>query len=276
MSYLFFALHVVEGFTVNLRFLFITNSTQIGLLCHTLLGSSHLQDSVITHSNYRLLGKYMQGKVKCSVDIWKCCGINVLILFFNPVIKVVHTSTFIIEGTNLSYGVNLAPKASSFSMGAGVMFKLNQRLQYDVHITISKCFFNNNIAAFAVQLYMIIFSNCSVLVKESHFIHANRITGNDPLELVPVVHPYLGILVFFIEDMHGDSVDVEIVMDDVHIAENVGVGLFTSLLIEHPQSNIQLRLNRTKMVNVLQENKNIKNVKRCRNGMPKSIQTREG
>ena len=48
--------------------------------------------------------------------------------------------------------------------------------------------------------------------------------------------------------MHGDSVDVEIVMDDVHIAENVGVGLFTSLLVEHPQSNIQLRLNRTKMV----------------------------
>ena len=69
MSYLFFALHVVEGFTVNLGFLFITNSTQIGLLCHTLLGSSHLQDSVITHSNYRLLGKYMQGKMKCSVDI---------------------------------------------------------------------------------------------------------------------------------------------------------------------------------------------------------------
>ena len=30
------------------------------------------------------------------------------------------------------------------------------------------------------------------------------------------------------------------------------------------------------VMQVLQENKNIKNVKRCRDGMPKSMQTRQG
>jgi len=36
---------------VSLSFIFITNSSQIGLLCLNLLGTSGIQDSVITHSN---------------------------------------------------------------------------------------------------------------------------------------------------------------------------------------------------------------------------------
>ena len=62
----YFALHILEGFNVNLGFMFITNSTQIGLLCLNLLGTSGIHDSVITHSNYRLLEKYMWGEVECS------------------------------------------------------------------------------------------------------------------------------------------------------------------------------------------------------------------
>ena len=51
----YFALHVFEGVNVSLSFLFITNSTQIGLLCVNACGTSGIHDSVITHSNYRLL-----------------------------------------------------------------------------------------------------------------------------------------------------------------------------------------------------------------------------
>ena len=58
MSFPYFALHIHEGFNVNLSFLFISNSTQIGLLCVNLLGTSGIHDSVIT---YRLLERYMQG-----------------------------------------------------------------------------------------------------------------------------------------------------------------------------------------------------------------------
>ena len=50
----YFALYISVGFYVNLSFLFITNSTQVGLLCINLLGTSGIHDSVITHSNYRL------------------------------------------------------------------------------------------------------------------------------------------------------------------------------------------------------------------------------
>ena len=55
----YFAMHTTEGLNVNLSFILITNSTQIGLLCINLKGASHIQDSVITHSNYRLLERYM-------------------------------------------------------------------------------------------------------------------------------------------------------------------------------------------------------------------------
>ena len=66
----YFALYVFEGLNVNISFLFITYSTQIGLLCINMKGISHIHDSVITHSNYRLLEKYMQGEVECSEDNW--------------------------------------------------------------------------------------------------------------------------------------------------------------------------------------------------------------
>ena len=72
----YFALHVSKGINVSLSFLFISNSTQIGLLCHNLWSTSGIHDSVITHSNYRLLEKYMQGEVKCLEDDWECWGCN--------------------------------------------------------------------------------------------------------------------------------------------------------------------------------------------------------
>ena len=50
----YFAMHINEGFNVNLSFLLITNSTQVGLLCLNLRGVSSIQDSVFTHSNSRL------------------------------------------------------------------------------------------------------------------------------------------------------------------------------------------------------------------------------
>ena len=62
LANVYFALHIQEGIDVSLNFIFITNSIQIGLLCINLLGTSGIQDSVITHSNYRLLEKYMQGE----------------------------------------------------------------------------------------------------------------------------------------------------------------------------------------------------------------------
>ena len=110
LSFSSFALQIVEGLNVNLSFLFIINSTQTGLLCINIQGTSVIQDSVITHSNYRLLERYMQGEVECSVDDWKCRGINVWIMFFRSLMVASNVSSFIVERTKISYGVNLTPK----------------------------------------------------------------------------------------------------------------------------------------------------------------------
>ena len=76
----------------------------------------------------------------------------------------------------ISYGVKLRPKASSFSMGAGVTFNLTSGLEYDVHITVDKCCVVNNVQPRATHLYLGIFSSCTILVKDSNFTYANRIT----------------------------------------------------------------------------------------------------
>ena len=107
----YYALQIFDMVNVNLSFLFIINSTQIGLLCINVQGSSAIQDSAFTHSNYRLLEKYMQGEVDCSVDDWECRGVNVWVLYVNPVIKITsNVSKFVVKRTKISYGVNLIPK----------------------------------------------------------------------------------------------------------------------------------------------------------------------
>ena len=119
LGFAYFALQMFDMVNVNLRFLFIINSTQIGLLCINVQGTSAIQDSVITHSNYRLLERYMQGKVECSVDDWECHGINVWVIFFNPLMKVAsNISNIVVERTKIACGVNLIPNVSPFSMGA--------------------------------------------------------------------------------------------------------------------------------------------------------------
>ena len=160
----YFALYIFEGINVNLSFLVIMNSTQIGLLFINPLGVSSIQDSVITHSNYRLLEKYMQGKVDCSVDNWECCGSNLWVRFSNPLKKI--DSNLTVERTKISYGVNLITRQniSPFSIGPGIIVQVDPRIEYDVHVTISKCYFSNNIALYAAHLKVSIYSNCSLLV----------------------------------------------------------------------------------------------------------------
>ena len=244
----YFALHVSEGVNVSLSFLFITNSTQIGLLCMNLWGTSGIHDSVITHSNYRLLEKYVQGEVECLKDDWECRGTNAWVVFLNAS----NMSNFIIERTNVTYGVNLKPNCSqSMSRGAGISVYLDPRIDHgrcDILITIAKCRFMNNIDTLAAHLYVVTFSNCSVLVEDSNFTRANRITEGDPMELEPVVHADSGTLFLSVNDVDGIGIDAEIVMSKVHIAENVGGGLRVSLLSPLAQSYIHLRMKNVKVV----------------------------
>ena len=252
LGYPHFALQMFEVASVNFSFLFIINSTQIGLLCINMLGTSVIQDSVITHSNYRLLEKYMQGEVECSVDDRECQGINVWVSYFSPpVIKITsNVSKFVVERTKISYGVNLIPTSISLSVSAGIAFHFNPGLEYDVHITIDKCNITNNIARYAAHLFVNILSRCSLLVKDSNFTYANRLTEGDPMELLPVVQP-AGTLILHIRDDYSDSgtaIDVDIGIKHVHIAENVGGGLSIALYPQLSQSYFRLKVQNVEVV----------------------------
>ena len=121
----------------------------------------------------------MQGEVECSEDNWECRGINMWVTYLNPSIKVAsNVYNFVIERTKISHGINLIPKDSSFSMSAGIAFHFSPGLEYDVHITIDKCYLTYNIATYAAHLFLRILSSCSLLVKDSNFTYANRLWPN--------------------------------------------------------------------------------------------------
>ena len=61
------------------------------------------------------------------------------------------------------------------------------------------------------------------------------------MKRVPVVHSYFRLLSLYINDGGRAPINVQIVMNKVHIAENVGGGLQVSLAPQLSQSNIQLR-----------------------------------
>ena len=136
-------------------------------------------------------------------------------------------------------------------MGAGIAFHVSPGLEYDVDITIDKCYVTNNISPCAAHLFVNILSHCSLLVKDSHFTHANRLTEGNPLELVPVVQPDMGTLMLQILDYYGSNataINVEIGIKQVHIAENVGGGLHISFYPRLSQSYIQLEVQNVEVV----------------------------
>ena len=248
-----YAMHILDGYNVNLNWLFITNSTQIGLLCTNALGNSSIQDSVFSYSNYKVLKKYMQGEVECSGDNWgQCRGSNIWIMFSqhvaNPTDVPLFFTNFVVARTEISYGVNLKPINGILSNGAGIVINLNPRLGYNVYITITKCNFMNNIDKISAHLHLRIFSNCYILVRDSTFTYGNRMGEGDPMELIPVVYPEFGTILFGVRDDGGNwpAVVATMVLSNVYIAENVGGGLYANLKAK--PGNIQLKLKEIKAV----------------------------
>ena len=92
------------------------------------------------------------------------------------------------------------------------------------------------------------------LVKETNFTYANRLTEGDPLELLPVVQPDLGTLILSTLDYYsgnGTAIDVDIGIQQVRIAENVGGGMFISPFPRLSQSYIQLIVQNVEVVHNL-------------------------
>ena len=81
-------------------------------------------------------------------------------------------------------------------------------------------------------------------------MHANRLIESDPMELVPVLNSDGGTLYFEVSDEYSDTaaIYVQIDMNGVYIAENVGGGLSVFLVPQLSQNNVRLRLKKVLVV----------------------------
>ena len=240
----YFALHLFDGINVNLKRVFITNSTQTGLLCINTLGTTHIEDSVFTYSNYRLLEDYMRGEVICSDGELECVGKNVLVVLRYDFYANCNKVDFIIEGTEISYGVNLSPVPQlMIHHGAGVGIFLGPQLRYELHrsitITISNCSFRNNIGKRFAHLCIGIFGNSSVLVKDCSFTYANRI-NTDLVHSIYSVKLTVQIRVIAQEFFPIFVIDVVVILRNVSIMENFGGGFAVISSIARTPHNINI------------------------------------
>ena len=225
-----YALHMFDGINVNLKRVFITNSSQTGLLCISVLGTSRIEDSVFTHSNYGLLEDYMRGEVRCSKGEQKCVGKNVWVVILDNINFYTNYTKvdFIIEGTEISYGVNLTPANLLVTGSAGVGIFLGPQLRYELHrsitITISNCSFRYNIGKRLAHLCIGILGNSSVLVKDCSFTYANRMNS----DIVQAIYPNEQTVKFYVTVPVYEFtfiINVTVTMRNVSITENYGGGL---------------------------------------------------
>ena len=223
----YYALHLFDGINVNLKRVFITNSTQTGLLYINVLGTSRIEDSVFTYSNYRLLEDYMRGEVRCSDGELECVGKNVWVLIADNFNAKYTKFGFTLEGTEISYGVNLTPDQSANFHGAGVGIIFLPQILYEVSyiksITISNCSFRNNFGKYSTHLSVGIFGNTTVLVKNCSFTYANRING----DLVQAIYPEDHTVLIFVSvaQFFTFMINVTVTLTNVSITENYGGGL---------------------------------------------------
>ena len=254
----FFALYIMQGFNVTLNQLFITNSTQSGLLYLTPHGNTCIQDSVFTYSNYKLLERYMHGKVDCSEDNWECFAKNIWILYIPifPTFKMNTVSNITVERTEISYGVNLrqSQQMATESAGLGLLTPPPGLSEHPLHVTISKSSFQNNFGFFAAHLFMGIFANSSVFIDNCSFTHANIIREENNRIKWNVVHPRdacVKIRVATFELMHiiTHAIAVQVTLSNVHITENFGGGLhISSSTGSRVPANVTVKLKKVKVV----------------------------
>ena len=224
---LYYALHVFDGINVSLKRVCITNSTQIGLLCINVLGTSRIEDSVFTYSNYRLLEDYMRGEVDFPGEV-EGIGKNVWVVLVDDPYANYTKVDFLIEGTEISYGVNLSPVSPVVIGSAGIGIILMPQLRYEVYdnitITISNCSFRNNFGEDSAHLIIGIFGNSSVLVKDCSFSDANRING-DLVRAIHPVDPTVWFEVIYDQYVPSSVINVKVILSNVSITENYGGGL---------------------------------------------------
>ena len=180
----------------------------------------------------------MHGEVDFPGEV-ESVGKNVWVVLEDDPIANYTKVDFIIDRTEISYGVNLIPVPQLETKGAGDGIILLSHLRYDSTITISNCSFRNNFGSYSTHLSVGIYANSSVLVKDCSFTFANRINS----ELVQAIYPEqqtVSFRVIYDEFVPSFIIDVTVTLTNISITENYdgGLGIISEREPRVSQTNI--------------------------------------
>ena len=158
----------------------ITNSKGNGIFWVNPLGRSHIQNSVISYTNYDLISKQMSGTINCkNVTAVGCEGGNIWILFVDMDCKqrTESSSAFLsIHNTEMSFGINLnnyiwGPR---YAAGLGLTFS---QTSFDVRFHIEISNIHDNVGDAGANIYcrvMNFVSNSSLQIVNTSLSYGNR------------------------------------------------------------------------------------------------------
>ena len=173
-------LQILLSFQVTLDNVNITYSKGNGIFWVNPLGTSHIRNSMVTHTNYDLISKQLYKSVNCTNVTAGCQGGNVWLLFVD--IDCSHTnhsnlaSFFSIQHTEISFGINLnnyiwGPR---YAAGLGVSFS---QTSFDVQFHIENSNFHDNVGDAGANIYcrmMNFVSNSSLEVVNTSLSYGNK------------------------------------------------------------------------------------------------------
>ena len=173
-------LQILLSFQVTLDNVNITNSKGNGIFWVNPLGTSHIRNSMVTHTNYNLISKQLYKSLNCTNETAGCQGGNVWILFVD--MDCSHkdhsklASFFSIQHTEISFGVNLnnyiwGPR---YAAGLGISFT---QTSFDVQFRIENSNIHDNVGDAGANIYcrmMNFVSNSSMEVVNTSLSYGNR------------------------------------------------------------------------------------------------------
>ena len=173
-------LQIMLSFQVTLDNVNITYSKGNGIFWVNPLGTSHIRNSMVTHTNYDLISKQLYKSINCRNVTAGCQGGNVWIVFVdmncshedgsNP------TSFFSIQHSEISFGVNLNNYIWNprYAAGLGVSFS---QTAFDVWFHIKNSSIHDNVGDAGANIYcrmMNFVSNSSLEVVNTSLSYGNK------------------------------------------------------------------------------------------------------
>lgn len=233
-------LQLMVTFHTVIECVHISNSTGNGIFWINPYDSC-LKNSIVAHTNYHIMQQQLSGSIDCFNNT-HCQGGNVWILFVDTQCHLESTyTTFFIQNTDISYGVNLNNWIGGARYAAGIGVTLSQTA-FDVAVRIQGSNIHDNVADAGANAYfriMYFVSNSTIEVSNTSLSYGNRpftdpqfmqyydqATGIDiDIDSMTVVKFGHGAPLKLCRKHLPDTIDTSIVFSEVSMINNRGGGM---------------------------------------------------